>query len=791
MDSTSVIARTYGIGPAPVLPEYVFPIPAKVGQPLDLGTYNVVNNPIMRASPGTNWWKAIFRKAPLTEQNINISGGTDRGRYFFSVNYFNQQGTMRYTDYRKYTTRANTEFKVKAFTFGENMTVGFSNGVGQPSGNQVEQSVINQGLLKMQPIIPVYDIEGGWGGTRAGFGNGDNGLAQLYRNKDNRGESFRLLGNVYGEVKFLNHFTGRINYGIDYGNNFSKGFSFINYEANERAGANAFRESTQRLQRWIFSQQLTYDNQFGDHTVRATAVHEAQLNKFRQISGSLNNYFLESQDLWYLNTALADPATRSVSSSGSIDNAKESYLGRVEYGFKGRYLINGTARYDQSSNFALNKGQLFGGVGLAWRVSDEAFMQQATWVSDLKLRAAYGVTGNDAIPGSVNYSSYGGGAGSTFYAINGSNTSATTGYTATQFGLPVRWEKQKQIDVGIDALFLHNRLELSVDYYRRQNADFLFQPDVPGTFPYDVGKPYRNIGRLSNKGVEFSSTWRAGAGKDFKYDATLNLTFNKNRIDELAPEFGLTSFFPAIPESRIGPLVRHYQGRAMGTFYGLTLDGIYQNQAEVDKGPEQSGKKIGRFRWKDISGPDGKPDGKIDDNDKGPIGDPNPKIVFGLNVNLSYKNFDFTMFLQGTQGNEIFNYSRYFTDFFGFSGNRSKRMLYESWTPTRTNAKLPLLDITDNSYLPSTYYIEDGSYIRAKVVQLGYKLPTKLLSRVGVDNARIYLQAQNLFTITKYGGLDPTLGTRDEGNAPEQWSGVDYANYPSSKVLMVGVNLSF
>jgi hypothetical protein len=238
-------------------------------------------------------------------------------------------------------------------------------------------------------------------------------------------------------------------------------------------------------------------------------------------------------------------------------------------------------------------------------------------------------------------------------------------------------------------------------------------------------------------------------------------------------------------------LVRHYEGYAMGTFYGLTLDGIYQNDSEVDKGPEQSDKKVGRFRWKDISGPEGKPDGKIDDNDKGPIGDPNPKVVFGFNLNLSYKNFDFTMFLQGTQGNEIFNYTRYFTDFFGFSGNRSKRMLYESWTPTRTNAKLPLLDITDNSYLPSSYYVEDGSYIRARVVQLGYKLPAKLLSRVRVDNARIYVQAQNLFTITKYGGLDPTLGTRDAGNAPEQWSGVDYGNYPSSKVLMVGVNLSF
>ncbi len=166
----------------------------------------------------------------------------------------------------------------------------------------------------------------------------------------------------------------------------------------------------------------------------------------------------------------------------------------MEYGYKEKYLINATARYDQSSNFALDKGQLFGGVGVAWRVSEEPFMQNVRWVSDLKLRVAYGVTGNDAIPGTVNYSSFGGGAGSTFYDINGTNTSAVTGYTATQFGVPVKWEKQKQIDVGVDALFLNSRLELSVDYYQRKNSDFLFQPDVPGTFPFDVGKPYRNIG---------------------------------------------------------------------------------------------------------------------------------------------------------------------------------------------------------------------------------------------------------------------------------------------------------
>jgi hypothetical protein len=223
----------------------------------------------------------------------------------------------------------------------------------------------------------------------------------------------------------------------------------------------------------------------------------------------------------------------------------------------------------------------------------------------------------------------------------------------------------------------------------------------------------------------------------------------------------------------------------MSTFYGLTVDGIYQNANEVNNGIAQDGKAIGRFRWKDINN-----DKKIDNDDKGIIGDPNPDFVFGVNLGLNYKNFDFTMFLQGTQGNDVFNYVKYFTDFYGFNGNRSNRMLYQSWTPTRTNAILPKLDITDNySFQPSTYYVEDGSYIRAKVVQLGYRLPASLLSRVKIDNARIYVQGQNLFTITNYQGLDPTLGTRN--NATEQWTSVDYGNYPTARVLMVGLNLSF
>jgi TonB-dependent starch-binding outer membrane protein SusC len=787
--NNTTISRAYGQGAAPVLPDYVNPLPALAGQPNNPGTYNYPNNLIMKANKqGTNWWDALMRTAPMMEHNVSASGGTDKGRYFFSFNYFNQDGTMRYTDFKRYTVRANTEFKVKGFTFGENISLGFQNSVGTPGGNQSEQNSFVSGVLKMQPIIPIYDEGGNWGGNKGGFGNGRNGLAEAFRNKDNRGEFFKMTGNVFAELRFLSHFSGRVNFGLNYGTNFFKGFTFIDPEAEEPRGATGFSEEVQRYNSWVFTEQLNYDNQIGNHNIKAIALHEAQLGNFRGINGALSNYFLTDPSLWYVQTGLADPATRAVSSFGGSGPAKESYMGRVEYSYKGKYLLNGTLRYDQSSVFPVLKGGTFGGIGLAWVISDESFMQQIKAVNSLKLRVAYGTTGNDQVAGGRAYSAFSGGAGSTFYDINGTNTSTVTGYTATALGNPgLKWETQKQFNVGVDALLLKNRLDISMDVYQRTNKDFLFARQFPGTFPYDVSTPVENLGSISNKGVEFSANWKDNINKDWSYSIGVNFTRNKNKIVDLAKDLGLTSFFANGVETRIGPLVRHEIGNPVSTFYGYTVAGIFQNAAEVAAAPTQAGAKVGRFRWKDING-----DKKIDDLDKGVIGDPNPGLVFGVNLTAAYKGFDISMFMQGTTGNEIFNYTRYFTDFFGFNGNRSNRMLYESWTPTRPNAKLPLLDVTDNfSQTPSSYYVEDGSYLRCKVLQLGYKLPSALLNKYKIDGIRVYVQAQNLFTITNYGGLDPALGTRSNGNAPDAYFGIDGGNYPVSRVLSAGLTLRF
>jgi TonB-dependent starch-binding outer membrane protein SusC len=790
-DPADKVRLTYGVGPKAVIPQYLTPLGGTPSSPYFYSTDNATKNLITKANQqGTNWWDAVMHTAPITEQNVSASGGSDKGKYFLSFNYFNQQGTMRYTDFKRYTVRGNTEFKVKGFTLGENISLGFSNSVGQPGGGQSEQNILVSGILKQQPIIPVYDEGGNFAGSK-NFGNGRNGLAELYRNKDNRGEFFKAIGNIYAEVKFLNHFSAKVNFGINYGVNFFKGFTFIDPEADEPRTANGFNERTERYNGWVLNEQLNYDNQIGNHTFKVTGLHEAQLNLFRGISGGLSNYFLETRDLWYLQSGLADPATRGVSSYGGTGPAKESYMGRLEYGYKGKYLLNATIRHDESSNFPILKGGTFGGAGFAWVVSDEPFMQNIKQINSLKLRIDYGTTGNDVVDGGRRYSSFGGGAGTTFYDINGTNTSTVTGYSAISVGNPgLKWETQIQRDFGIDALLFNNHIDLSVDFYNRTNKDFLFARTFPGTFPYDLNSPVQNLGKISNKGIEFNATWRNKVNKDFDYSVNVNFTHNKNKIEDLAAELGVNSFFALGQETRIGPLVRHEIGQPVSSFYGYTLDGIYQNAAEVAAALPIDGQKVatlGAFRWKDLNG-----DKQINDLDKSAIGNPNPTLVFGINLTAAYKGFDISMFLNGTQGNDIFNYTRYFTDFFGFNGNRSQRMLYESWTPTRTEAKLPLLNVNDKqSFKPSSYYIEDGSYIRCKSLQIGYRVPANVLKRVKIDNLRLYVQGQNLFTITKYTGLDPALGNRSGGNAPDPYFGVDGGNYPSSRLISIGANLSF
>jgi len=376
-----------------------------------------------------------------------------------------------------------------------------------------------------------------------------------------------------------------------------------------------------------------------------------------------------------------------------------------------------------------------------------------------------------------------------YYDINGANTSSLQGFTQTRIGNPATgWEEDKLINVGLDAILLKNKLDLSVEWYKKSINGLLFSPTLPGTVggPGSAQPPTVNIGDIENKGWDISAGYHGTVGRDFKFDISANVTTYKSTIISIPGDY----FDASSGGTRLQNQTRNQVGHPIGAFFGYEVIGIFQSQEEVDKAPTQDAAAPGRFRYADVSGPDSVPDGKITPDDRTFMGDPNPKFTYGINLNASYKGFDFTAFFYGSQGNDVFNYVRYWTDFYpSFQGVKSKDLLYNSWSPDRPNAKTPIAENESNfsnNGVTNSYYIENGSFLKCKSMIIGYTVPSDKLKRIGVDKFRVYVQAANLFTITKYTGQDPEV----TGNNAS--FGIDYGTYPNNqKMYIVGVNLTF
>ncbi|MGK7391673.1 MAG: SusC/RagA family TonB-linked outer membrane protein [Candidatus Cyclobacteriaceae bacterium M2_1C_046] len=788
----------YGDGASPVLPNYIWPSGAMT---VDESTYS--NDPsnlnlITRANQeGTDWYDEIFRSAPISSHNINISGGTDKSRFNLGMNYFDQEGTVIHNYFKRGTIRANSEFKVKdAITVGENFQISFIEEVGIPGGNQNEGNPISM-AYRMQSIVPVYDIAGNFAGAKgANLGNANNPVAQLYRNKDNKGRYARIFGNVFAQVDFLKDFSARTSLGIDYGTGYRYAFNFRNIEAAEPSASNSYNEHSNYNFGWIWTNTLNYSKTIGDlHNVTALVGYEALLNQGRGLGGSRANYFTTTQTAWGLNS-IADPASQT-NYSYAYFNALASAFGRIDYTYNNKYLVNVTVRQDGSSRFGDEKYATFPAASIGWRVSQEGFLQNVDFIDDLKIRYGWGKTGNQYIRDGNAYSIYGGGPGRTFYDLGGTNNSIRTGYAQISLGNPgTRWESQTSNNIGLDASLFAGKLEIILDVYKRVTEDLLFNPALPGTAGL-AQPPYINIGSMQNKGIDLAINNRGIIAGGLTYDIGFNISHYKNEILTVS---GTESGFFTSAGSRFGNIAMNQPGGSMGQFYGFQILGIFQNQAEVDAAPAQAGAGVGRFRFADVNGRDseglltGLPDGIIDDADRTFIGNPHPDFTYGFNLGLNYKGFDFTTFFQGVYGNDIYNYTKWWTDFNSFQGNRSQRMLDESWTPERgTSATLPMLDASDDfsNSVSHSYYVEKGSYLRARNVQLGYTLPHAKIGKVGLDNLRLYVQAQNLFTITNYSGMDPAISQQGFGENSDRTVGIDYGNYPTPKTYLLGVSATF
>jgi len=787
----------------PALPLYLDPTPYVNGAAnpnyaaqQNPSTYDIVSNQITKTNlVGTDWFHEIFKPAPVTSHTISASNSTDKSSYYFSFGYLDQEGTLIQTYLKRYSVRANTTFNIKDhIRVGENAFIMYKNNptiTNQNEGNAISET------YRLPPLIPVYDVEGNYAGTHSfTINNASNPVAVQNRQANNKGNDWQINGNVFAEADFLKHFTVRTSIGGTIENYYYYYFNYTPYENAEGSTApNSFVEGGGYYSTILWTNTLNYSQTFGKHSVKALIGTESKSYYARGIQGSEASYFSTNPNYWTLNTG--NPATQAVQSQGyaygagtnPIQNSLYSQFGRIDYAYNDRYLLSGTLRHDQSSIFATGyQSGVFPSVSAGWVITQENFMKDNDWLKFLKLRGSWGKSGNlSNVPSTNPYNTFGASAFNSYYDINGTSTSSVLGfYPATLANVATTWENDVLSDVGVDATV--KSFDVTVDWFKKAINGLLYQkpisPLAGGATPPDV-----NFGNIQNVGWDASLTYHATVNKDLHFDVTATATHYVSKIVSLPPGIQYYDTYTNAGSNRIGAFTRVAPGHAVGEFFGYKVIGYFADSTQVSKAPTQSGAAPGTFIYQDVN-----KDGQIDANDRTWIGNPNPKLTYGLNLAARWKNFDFGAFFYGSYGNDIFNYIKYWTAFPEiFEGNVQKDLVSNSWSPSNLNPKYPQITNNgsfSNSNVVNSWYVEKGSYLRLKSLNIGYTIAPAILKKFGVDKFRIFVQGANLFTITKYSGLDPELQGSNLGDQTN--FGIDLGNYPANqKNYNVGVNVTF
>lgn len=796
----------YGSDPLnPVLPDYLV-AGSKTGHNItpadaDPSLYSyTLEDPskyyqITRANKeGTNWFEEITQNAPMQNYQLSISGGTDKATYALSGGFFDQEGTFKYTKFKRYTLRSNSKFKLlnDRVTIGENLQYSYTSGNGfgvneNTSGSyQGEASPIGW-AYRIQTIVPVYDIMGNFGGTRGDkLGNADNPLSILYRGKDNISNSNQFFGNAYADVIILEGLTFRTNFGLRYETWDGKSIGYPNPERSEGNFTNNVLNQYQGIgKEWTWSNTLTYRHKFNDiHNLTLMAGTEAIKGQSQSLNGSGRDFFVTGDlNYYYINTA----ATNSAGSSGG-SSSLYSIFGRADYSFMSKYMVSATLRRDGSSNFGPdNRFGLFPAASVAWRLSEEAFMENAGWMDDIKIRAGYGVTGNQSIPSFQYLRRFASSINSSSYPITGSELSSGL-WTSNYDNGAIKWEERKSVNLGIDYTLFNYAIDGSLEWFDTETNGVLYPVPQPTAAVGKGSSPFINSGDIKNKGVEFSINYHhnvSSASADaFTFDVGASISSYKNTLVSLAPT---VSEQPYLTLRGVTTSIMR-AGAPLGAFYGYQVLGINQSESDIESSASYDGARVGGFKYEDVSGPNDVPDGIIDGFDRTVIGNPHPDFIYSLSFNAAFRNFDLSMFFNGTQGNELFDLTRQYTDFYAFPGAVSVRTL-DAWSPENPTSMMPSAydEPPTIEFQSSSYYVQDGSFFRMKNLQLGYSFPTE--NRLGnyVSGIRLYVSATNLFTITSYSGMDPEVSQYSSTfTAP----GVDMGVYPVPRQYLVGINLN-
>ncbi|WP_428655735.1 SusC/RagA family TonB-linked outer membrane protein [Runella sp.] len=792
----------YGSGATPIIPDYL-----KVGNrsgvvgTIDLAAeklkYNITGPTIgdyyqvIKANKeGTDWYKALTQTGTIQRHSLGFEGGGDASRFYVGLSLQDQQGILPSQRAKRYAMRVNTEFDVfKNVRIGENFQLTYLQILGRQGGNNGLQSSQDEndilGAFRSPTIIPVYDEFGGYAGTTAlGFGQGSNPVANQQAGKLNKNFNALAAGNFYIEVDPIKDLTLRSSIGISYVNSYGWGYGRPIYETLENKGVNwSYNESSGFSFGWTFTNTASYKKKFGAHGLEVLVGQEALNTGFgKSLSADGRNPFSGDPNYITISTLDIRNPANSTKNNGITFN---SYFGRAIYNLKDKYIITGVIRRDGSSRFGANtRYGIFPAVSAAWRISDEAFMKQLPWVTDLKIRGGYGTMGNSNNVAPANqYDLYAQSVENSGYDINGTNSGVVGGFRQSRIGNPnAKWETSITKNIGIDGSFLNGKLDVILDLWQKDTKDLLYTLPITQTVG-GATAPSVNVGTMVNKGIDIQLITRGKFGGKVGYEFDATGSFLNNKITEIGG--GLTYLQDVNPGFRGVNPIRNQLGYSLSSFYGYKVQGLFQSQEEIKNAPTQDGAGVGRFRYTDVNG-----DGKINADDRTYLGSPVAKFTGGLNFKLTYKNFEVLSYFYTSIGNKIFNISKRFTDFYPlFAGSAISERVKDSWTPQNTGAKIPIFEANDGfstGSQSSDFYVEDGSYLRFQNLSFAYNFPLAIANKMKLSKLRVHAAVNNLFTITKYGGLDPQVAGAADTNF-----GVDLGNFPMTRQFTFGINVGF
>lgn len=731
-------------------------------------------------SADTDWFKEGSQLGIQNNHQLTLTNGTDKARTMFSLNYYENQGTQIHTMFRRFSLRLNSEYNLinDRLTIGENLSL---------SNIKLNDQNHSHAFFTMPPIVPVYTIDGGWGGTAMELGMDDynNPIRMLTMAKDNYNHFNKALGNIYAGLKLFKGLDFKTSYGLDYS---TGNFRHIDFTWEEGGGKrdinNGVRSNRYHVITQTWTNTLNYSLETGNHRLDVLAGMETVKYEFEDLDGYRRDIEIEDYDYAYLNAATGNQEA----SGGGDEWALLSYFSKFNYVYNNKYLLSATLRYDGSSKFGINnRFGFFPAVSAGWRLSEEGFLEGNNIIYDLKLRASWGMNGNSNIPTDalINYydAAYYDWLHGTSYGLAGNETGTLySGYRRVHTGNPdLQWEATSQTDIGLDFSLFNGSLSGSFDYFHKYTDGMLYEPPYLAAIG-EGGQRWINAANMTNKGIELILSYSSKIRNNFSYSLGGNISSYRNTIDDLPESVKFTYGGNGLDEDILG--------RPLNSFYGFIADGLFKTQDEVDNSPEQGGKGIGRIKYKDLNN-----DGRITwEHDRTWIGVSDPDFTYGLNFDAKYGQFDFSMFWQGVVGNTVRNDWKTYSDFWnvwtqqGF--NHSTRIL-DAWSPSNPDSDIPALSLINpnDERRVSTYFMESGSYLKLRHIELGYTLPQSLISTLGMEQCRIYVNAQNIVNLKKWWGDDAYTGVDPEN--PSKGAEEYVSPYLRPQIFIVGVNVSF